>query len=119
MTRSIGRLGALLAGAVFVLGGCASWPAPTAKMASTAAAIRAAEELQAADIPAAQLRLQYAKDQFTEGKKLVDMGENERADRMFQRAEADAELAVAIARQVEAEKAAIAAQLEVQKVSSK
>jgi len=99
--------------------GCASAPPPTAKVATSAAAIRAAKELQAKATPTAQLRLQYAEDEYATAQKLIAAGEHEKADRMLARAEADAELAIAIARQVEAEKAAIAAQVEVQNVSSK
>ena len=94
-------------------------PPPTTRVASSAAAIRAAEELQAVDTPSAQLRLQYAQDQYKEGQKLIAAGDNERADRVLARAEADAELAVAITKQVRSEKAAIAAQVEVQKLNTK
>lgn len=117
MKSSIGPLGALIAGAAFL--GCAALPPPTARLASTAAAIRAAEELKAVEIAPAQLRLQYARDQYQAGQKLVEAGEHEKADRVLARAEADAELAVAIARQAEGERAALAAQLELQKVSAK
>ena len=46
-------------------------------------------------------------------------GDNERAERYFSRSEADAELAVAIAKQVRSERAFNAAQAEVAKVNSK
>lgn len=118
MNRSTFALGASLAVAA-VVAGCAAMPAPTAKVASSAAAIRAAEELQATQTPAAQLRLQYAQDQYAEAQKRIAAGDNEKADLLLMRAEADAELAVAIAKQVKAEQAAIAAQVEVQNVNTK
>lgn len=100
--------------------GCASLPPPTAKVASSAAAIRAAEELRVTDdAPAAQLRFQYAKDEYDSGQKAMAAGDQDKAERLFSRAEADAELAVAITKQVRSEKAAFAAQAEVQKVNSK
>ncbi len=99
--------------------GCASAPPPEARLASSAGAIRAAQELQAIDEPTAQLRLQFAKDEYAEAQRAMSAGDNERAERFFQRAEADAELAVAIAKQVRAERAYVAAQAEVAKVNSK
>lgn len=118
MKRSIAGIGALLVAAALAAG-CASMPPPTAKLASAAGAIRAAEELGAHEIPAAQLRLKYATDQYQAAKRLVDEGEHAKAERVLARAEADAELAVAIARQVQAEKAAIEAQRELQAVHTK
>ena len=49
----------------------------------------------------------------------MEAGEHQKAQRVLSRAEADAELAVAIAKQVRAEKAAIQAQIEVQNVTTK
>jgi hypothetical protein len=99
--------------------GCASAAPPEAKLASSAAAIRAAQELHATEEPTAQLRLQYAQDEYAEAQRAMGTGDNERAERYFSRAEADAELAVAIAKQVRAERAFYAAQAEVAKVNSK
>ncbi len=99
--------------------GCVSAPPPEAKLASSAAAIRAAQELRATEEPSAQLRLQYAKDEYAEAQRAMSAGDNERAERFFTRAEVDAELAVAIAKQVHSEKAFFAAQAEVARVNSK
>jgi hypothetical protein len=118
MKRLTFVLGALFV-PVSLLTGCAGAPLPTAKVASSAAAIRAAQELQAVETPTAQLRLQYAQDEYGKAQKLIAAGDNETAERMLARAEADAELAVAIAKQVRSEKAMIAAQAEVQTVNSK
>ena len=118
MKRALPGLGALFLGVV-LSAGCAGAPPPTAKVASSAAAIRAAKELQATDTPAAQLRLKYAQDEYDEAQKLIAAGDNEKAQRLLMRAEADAELALAIAKEVSSEKAAAAAQAEVQNVSAK
>lgn len=118
MKRSTSGLGALFIGTT-LLAGCAAVAPPSAKVASSAAAIRAAQELRAVETPTAQLRLQYAQDEYEQAQKLIAVGDNEKAERMLARAEADAELAVAIAKQVLSEKASIAAQVEVQNVNSK
>jgi len=92
----------LSASVVFVglclLVGCSSFPSPAEQMARSQAAIRAAEEADADKLdPKAQLYLKLAREQLAKGKDLMDADENERADRLLRRAEADAELARGIA----------------------
>jgi uncharacterized protein YqiB (DUF1249 family) len=79
--------------------GCASYPAPTEHLASAMAAVRAAQETGAANVPKAQLYLKLAEEQTAQAKQLIDDGNNERADYMTLRAYNDATLAMAIARQ--------------------
>lgn len=97
---------------------CASTPPPTAKLASSEGAIRAAQELNADQTPAAQLHLKLARDQFGEGKKLMADGDNERAEYVFMRAESDADVAIAIAKEVKVRKEASDAVEQVQKARS-
>ncbi len=89
--------------------GCASYPAPTEKMANTTAATRSAEELGANKNPQAELHLRLAQEALTRAKQLIEDGENKRAESVLLRAQADAELAVMLAREAatraEAEKA--------------
>jgi hypothetical protein len=118
MKRSTFALGVLLLGAA-VAAGCAGAPPPTARVASSAAAIRAAQELLAVEIPAAQLRLQFALDEYAAAEQHMAAGQHEKAARLFERAEADAELAVALAKQARSEKAAFVAQAETQEVNTK
>jgi hypothetical protein len=92
-------LGATLLGVGLLIAGCASGPIPTQKIADAGAAIRAAREVGAQDLPAAALHLKLAQDQLESANKLVKDGENIRATLILQRAEADAELAVALARE--------------------
>ena len=73
--------------------GCASTPLKTE--ASTSG-IRAAEEAGAAKVPQASLHLQLAKEELALAKGLAAKGEKEKAASMLLRAEADAELAVAL-----------------------
>jgi hypothetical protein len=77
---------------------------PNEKAESSSAAIRAAEEVGATHSPEAALHLQLAKEQFEHAQKLTDEKEKGRADRLLQRAQADAELSLALAR-TESEKA--------------
>ena len=79
-------------------GACASAPASTAKTESSAAAIRAAEEVGASSTPTAALHLQLAKEQFEHARSLTDPAQKDRAERLRMRAQADAELSLALAR---------------------
>ena len=98
---------------------CGSVPAPTAKVASSEAAIRAADELKANDIPAAQLHLKLAQDQLATAKKLIEDGDNKRADSILTRAQADAEVAVALAKETSVSKEAEEAISKVKQLQAK
>ena len=76
--------------------GCANVPLRTE--ASTSG-IRTAEEAGAANVPQASLHLQLAKEELEAAKNWAARGEKEKAKSMLQRAEADAELAVALSHQ--------------------
>jgi len=80
------------------LGGCATAGPSNATMEATAASIRAAEELGAPRVPQASLHLQLAKEQSQHAKQLAAKGDGEEAGFLMLRADADAELAVALAR---------------------
>jgi hypothetical protein len=100
-------------------GACASYPPPTAKVASSESAIRAARELNADGVPAAQLHMKLAQDQVNQAKKLVAQDENQRAEYLLIRAEADAELAVVLAKQEQTHKQAEASKGKLQELSKK
>jgi pyridoxal biosynthesis lyase PdxS len=84
--------------AVCAAAGCASTPLPADQMASAQASIRAAGEVGAHDVPQAALHLQLAKEQVEHAKQLIKQDDNERARYVLARAESDAELALAEAR---------------------
>ena len=94
--------------ATAITAGCAS--APLRTEASTSG-IRAAEEIGAAKIPQASLHLQLAKEELELAKGLAAKGEKKKAASMLLRAEADAELAVALSRE-DAEKSEARAAVE-------
>jgi len=91
---------AMAAATAAIAAGCA---APLRTEASSSG-IRAAEEVGAAKVPQASLHLQLAKEELDQAKGLAGSNEKERAVSMLSRAEADAELAVALSRE-DAEKA--------------
>jgi hypothetical protein len=85
--------------AVFtVLARCASAPVQTELLAPTEGPLRAAEELGATKVPEAALELKLAKDEMDQAKQFLKDGNKQRADMMLLRAQADAELAVALAK---------------------
>jgi hypothetical protein len=67
-------------------------------MAAAEAEARAAQAVGAENIPQAELQYRLATDQLAKGRSLMKDDENEAAARMFQRARADADLALELAR---------------------
>ena len=92
--RDVSKIGimvfAVAVVATAIVAGCAN-----ATEASTSG-IRAAEEVGAAKVPQASLHLQLAKEELALAKALSAKGEKEKASSMLLRAEADAELAIAL-----------------------
>ncbi len=78
---------------VATLAACATTPL---RSDPTTSEIRAAQELGARQVPTAALHLQLAKEQLAKAEALSAKGDEERADSMLERAQADAELAVAL-----------------------
>jgi hypothetical protein len=79
-----------------VIAGCASGPTFNQSSEASTSAIRAAEEVGAPNVPRASLYLQFAKEELEGAKKLSEKGEKEQAVSLLLRAEADAELSVAL-----------------------
>lgn len=111
-------LARLMMPAAMVLLGCAGTTASTARMGATQAAIRSAGEVGAERDPTAALHLQYAREQFAQAEQLSRGGEGERAERVLARAEADAELALALSRRSASMAAARQAASQVQEARS-
>jgi hypothetical protein len=82
---------------VSISAGCASSPA--LRTESSTGAIRAAEAVGADQVPRAALHLQLAREELDRAKGLSDRGKREEAASQLLRAEADAELAVALSRE--------------------
>lgn len=79
----------------------AAVPPPTQRMADAQSAHRSAQELGANELPNAQLSLKLASDQIAQAEKAMSSGDNERANSLLIRAQADAELAIAQAREAD------------------
>jgi hypothetical protein len=89
---------AMSAAAMMGIVACASSPVPNAKIASSQAAIRAAQEVGSANLPRAALHLKLAEEQLQSAKALIRDNDNSRAEYVLMRAQADAELAIALSR---------------------
>jgi hypothetical protein len=98
MRDSLWKITGGLVVALALAAGCASNP-PTVRAESSSAAIRAAEEVGANHVPQAALHLQLAKEQSDRANSLMKTGDNDQAEMLLLRAEADAELALALARE--------------------
>jgi hypothetical protein len=83
--------------ALYACGG--SIPPPSDRLATAEAASRSARELGADRQPKAALHLKLAQEQIDSAKKLMADGDNKRADLVLQRASADAELSVMLAKE--------------------
>ena len=93
------RIFSLAVVAPFVWACGATFPPPTQRMADAQSAERSARELGANNEPKAQLSLKLAQDQISQAERAMTDGDNKRADALLIRAKADAELAVAQARE--------------------
>ena len=104
---------ALLAAALAAVSGCSS---PPLRSEGSTSGIRAAEEVGAESVPRASLHLQLAKEELATAKRLSGNGDTEEAASMLMRAEADAELAVALSHEEAEKRDAIAAVESVRKL---
>ena len=80
-------------------GGCGTAAVPVSgSLTETQSVIRAAEEVGARNVPKAALHLKMAQDQLQTAKGLLADGDEEEASVVLARAEIDAELALALAK---------------------
>lgn len=105
-----------LCGIAIVTTACGGAAIPQEQMTAAQAAIRAAEVGGEPGDPQAALLVKKAKDQVTEAKKLIEDGDNHRAEMVLLRAEADAELALSLAQELATKNEAAAAQKQVQEL---
>jgi uncharacterized protein DUF4398 len=96
------RFSWILVAMPFALACGKSWPEPKQPMADAEAASRSAREVGADDQPAAKLKVALADEQIAEAKARIADGDNERATYLLIRANADAELALALAHEQKA-----------------
>lgn len=77
--------------------GCATAGVPQERLTASQGALRAAEAVGADKVPPAALHLQLAREQIDKAQEQIKAGHNAHADMTLQRAEADAELSIALA----------------------
>jgi Domain of unknown function (DUF4398) len=85
---------------------CGGAAVPQESLTAAQAAVKGAEVGGAKEDPQAQLHLKLAGEQIDKAKKLIEDGDNEEAARVIDRAQADADLALALAEQAKARKEA-------------
>lgn len=85
-------------GFLVLAAGCAAGVS-NEKVAATDSSIRAAEEVGAPGVPQAALHLQLAKEENEHAQKFIKDGDAKHAEGQLMRAQADAELALALARE--------------------
>jgi len=113
----VARLGLILF--VSVAAACGGAPLPSDHLVAAEAAIRGAREVGAnATPPRAALHLQLAEEQVERAKRYISESQNERAELMLRQAQADAELAIALARNDEMRKRLGAARAKLDRMRS-
>lgn len=95
---------------------CGGAGAPTHQLTESNSAIRAAEEVGAANTPKAALHLKMARDHLRNAEALIAEEEYEDAALVLKRAEADADLSLALARESQARAQAEQAMRKVQEL---
>ena len=95
---------------------CGSSAVPAERLTNTKAAIRAAEEMEARKTPRAALHLKLANDQVAKAERLIDDGENDRAKLYLDQAQADADLALGLAKEAKERSEAQQAEAKIQEL---
>lgn len=107
----------LVIGATLLGLGCGGTAVPTQKLTAAEASMRAAEEIGAKSVPKAELHLKLAQEQVEQARQLSDDGDNQRAAQLLSRAKADADLAIALAKDAAAKQDLKRANAQLQEVS--
>ena len=97
-------------GVLVLAAGCASTPPPTAKAASTQAALQQARDEGAARSPEASTYLAKSQDEFARAQSDMHRGKNKDATARLMRSESDANLASALTREAKQKAATDAAE---------
>jgi len=109
----------LLISVALAAAGCGGGAAPSERLVNAEAAIRGAVEIDAnVSPPRAALHLQLAQEQVDKAKRYIADGLHQRAELALRQAQADAELAIALARNEEMKKRAEAARSKVDRLRS-
>jgi hypothetical protein len=97
---------------------CGGGGVPAQQLASAKSAARTAEEVGAKQQPQSALHLKLAQDQIAEAERLIEDGEDDRAKLVLEQARADAELSLALTRELKERRAAEQALMKVESLKS-
>ncbi|HET6612059.1 MAG TPA: DUF4398 domain-containing protein [Kofleriaceae bacterium] len=95
---------------------CGGPPAPTKEFTEAKSAVRAADEVGAKSVPEAALYLKMARDNIATAERAVNADDNDSARLYLKRAQADAELSIALAKESAAREKAETAMRKVEAV---
>ncbi len=98
---------------------CGGAAVPQEALTAAQASVKGAEVGGANEDPKAQLHLKLANEQIEKAKQLIADGDNEEAARVIERAQVDADLALALAQQAKALRAAQEADEQLGKLKKK
>jgi hypothetical protein len=104
---------------VGLVAGCASYPKPDARLAQSQASIGVAQGIGASGNAQATDYLTRATEELNKAKSMMNDGNNEEADYMLMRADADAKLATELSQEQKAETTAQQAASQAQAVQVK
>lgn len=90
--------------AALCLAGCGSAAVPQEQLTAAEASTKGAEVAGAPEDPRANLHLKLANEEIAKAKALIAEDDNEEAARLIDRAQADADLALSLAREARAKK---------------
>ena len=101
-----------------VTAACGAGGVPSQELANAKSAARTAEEVGARQQPQSALHLKLAQDQIAEAERLVEDGDSQKAKMVLEQARADAELALALTRELRERRAAEQALMKVEALKS-
>jgi len=104
--------------AAMLLVACGGAAVPTGKLTNAKATIRGAEEVGAEQNPKAAMHLKLARDQVARAERLIKQEEYENAALTLNQAQADADMALALAREATERKAAEQAKARIEELRS-
>lgn len=96
--------------------GCGSAAVPQERLTSAQAAVKGAEVAGAPEDPKAALHLKLANEQIARAKALISDDQNEDAARVLDRAQADADLALMLAKESRAKREAAGAREQIEEL---
>ncbi len=99
-SRRLPLLGTAIAALALLVGCATASEAPVERLVTSQATVRAAEEVGAGQSPRAAFHLRLAKEQLADAKRMMNAGKNAEANVLLQRAASDAELSMALTKQL-------------------